>query len=316
MTSDALTDAAMRAAAVEQLRRRAVAGVLASDDLSAGFTYAGERVPLINPQRGIFCPRAMHYLLSVRTVFPSTGRKIWYEDQRQVHRQILTGDELVDYAFMVGGPDMPENRHLREAMREAVPILYFLGVAPGRYTLVYPTYVAGWSASTLTAQLAFGTPGSETVVHSAGVEREAPTAAERRYGLRLVRQRLHQATFREAVLAAYGSRCAISGLPEPRLLDAAHIAPDRDEAFGQPVVSNGLPLSKVHHAAFDQHLIGIDPDFRVHVSPQLLSIDDGPMLEQGIKAMAGRTIRLPARLADHPDRNRLAARFADFRGRF
>lgn len=315
MTTDVLTDTAMRATAVEQLRRRAVAGVLTSDDLAAGFTYAGQRIPLINPQRGIFRPRAMRHLLSVRTVFPSTGRKIWYDDQRQVHRQILTGDELVDYAFMVGGPDMPENRHLREAMLEALPILYFLGVAPGRYTLVYPTYVAYWSADTLTAKLAFGAPVSELEAEGGGVERDIPTAAERRYGLRLVRQRLHQATFREAVLAAYGGRCAISGLPEPRLLDAAHIAPDRDAAFGQPIVSNGLPLSKVHHAAFDAHLIGIDPDFRVHVSPQLLAIEDGPMLEQGIKAMAGRTIRLPNRRADRPDRDRLSARFAEFQDR-
>ena len=28
-------------------------------------------------------------------------------------------------------------------------------------------------------------------------------------------------------------------------------------AVGQPVVSNGLPLTKIHHAAFDAHLIGI-----------------------------------------------------------
>jgi predicted restriction endonuclease len=28
----------------------------------------------------------------------------------------------------------------------------------------------------------------------------------------------------------------------------------------QPVVPNDLPLSKIHHAAFDAHLIGIDPD--------------------------------------------------------
>jgi putative restriction endonuclease len=56
-----------------------------------------------------------------------------------VHRQIHVGDELVDYAFMVGGPGMAENQHLRDAMLAAVPILYFLGVAPGRYALVFPT---------------------------------------------------------------------------------------------------------------------------------------------------------------------------------
>jgi putative restriction endonuclease len=33
------------------------------------------------------------------------------------------------------------------------------------------------------------------------------------------------------------------------LLDAAHIIADKSEEFGQPVVPNGIPLSKIHHAA-------------------------------------------------------------------
>ena len=78
-------------------------------------------------------------------------------------------------------------------------------------------------------------------------------------------------------------RCAISHLPEPRLLDAAHIVVDADEQLGQPIVSNGLPLTKLHHAAFDAHLIGIDPDYRIHVSDRLLEIHDGPLLELGLK---------------------------------
>jgi putative restriction endonuclease len=64
-----------------------------------------------------------------------------------------------------------------------------------------------------------------------------------------VKQRLHQGTFREAVITAYGSRCAISRLPELMLLDAAHIVEDKHELLGQPVIPNGVPLSKIHHAA-------------------------------------------------------------------
>lgn len=56
------------------------------------------------------------------------------------------------------------------------------------------------------------------------------------------------------------------------------IIDDKDEQFGQPVVTNGLPLSKIDHAAFDANLIGINPDYRVHVSDALLSVNDGPML--------------------------------------
>jgi len=40
------------------------------------------------------------------------------------------------------------------------------------------------------------------------------------------------------------------------LLDAAHITSDGDEKLRQSVVPNGIPLLKIHHAAFDAHLIG------------------------------------------------------------
>ena len=71
------------------------------------------------------------------------------------------------------------------------------------------------------------------------------------------------------------------------MLDAAHIVMDADEQLGQPIVSNGLPLTKLHHAAFDAHLIGIDPDYRVHVYDRLLEIHDGPFLELGPKGIVG-----------------------------
>jgi len=278
-------DIRIRLAAVEHLKRASVADIVTADDLTQGFLLDGQRFPFINPQRGIFIPAAMRYLLSVRTVFPASGRR---------------------YAFMGTDPAAADNRWLREAMEAQIPIIYLLGVAPQRYTPIWPAYIADWSASDLKARLAFAPPTS------AEVDDGVPTASERRYGLRLVRQRLHQATFREAVLTAYGSRCAVSGLPEPRLLDAAHIIVDSNEELGQPVVTNGLPLSKIHHAAFDANLIGIDPDFRIHVADQLLAMHDGPMLEQGLKALAGRIIRLPHRRADHPDRDPLAQRFSQF----
>ena len=104
----------------------------------------------------------------------------------------------------------------------------------------------------------------------------------------------------------------MSGLPEPKLLDAAHILADKEEKFGQPVVPIGIPLSKIHHAAFDAHLIGIDPDYLLHVSDRLLDQNDGPMLE-ALKRLDGTTIHLPARDKDRPDRDRLALRFERFK---
>jgi putative restriction endonuclease len=167
-----------------------------------------------------------------------------------------------------------------------------------------PTFISGWDATALKARVAFGVPDQQTL--------EPPeNALERRYALRAVKQRLHQASFREAVITAYDGRCALSRLPEPLLLDAAHIVADKDQRFGQPVVPNGIPLSKIHHAAFDAHLIGIDADYRLHVSERLLGQNDGPMLES-LKRLHGGTIHLPNRVRDLPDRDRLALRFERF----
>ncbi|MFE0753993.1 HNH endonuclease [Inquilinus sp. NPDC058860] len=305
-------DAQIRMAAVEHVGRIAVSDVLTSEQLRAGFQFEGRRIPLINPQRGIFKPAEMTSLLSIRTVYPKTGARIWYDDQRRVHEQIERGDELIDYAFMGTDPAAPDNRWLREAWETQTPILYFLGVAPTRYMKIWPTYIAEWRPFELKVQLAFSSISDTSESKVIWGVSEPPA---RRYSFQLIRQRLHQATFREAVLTAYNNRCAISGLPEPRLLDAAHIIADGHIDLGQPVVPNGLPMSKIHHAAFDANLIGIDPDFRIHVSKALMSIDDGPMLEYGFKEIAGRTIRLPGRPRDYPDRDRLAERFERFMGR-
>jgi putative restriction endonuclease len=81
---------------------------------------------------------------------------------------------------------------------------------------------------------------------------------------------------------------------------------------GEPVVPNGIRLSKIHHAAFDTHLIGIDPDYRLHVSERLLIQKDGLMLE-ALKRLNGEMIHLPTRAKDRPDRDRLALRFERFK---
>lgn len=305
-------DKAMRAAAFAHVRAmdRRLDGWTARD-FAPGFIFDGKRVPLVNPQRGIFKPRQMKYLLSIKTHYPVPGRRVWYDDQRHVHEQIFQGDSSVTYAFMGEDPDAADNRWLREAFEQRIEIIYFLGVAPRRFMACYPCYVVGWNASSLSAEIAFVRPQatSDGLVYA-----QPDDTVERRYALRDTRQRLHQYSFRQAVIAAYGGRCALSKLPEPRLLDAAHIIEDGDRHWGQPVVQNGLPLSKLHHAAFDAHLIGIDPDYRLHVSRQLLDIEDGPTLE-ALKDLDGETIHLPARKRDWPDRDRLALRFAAFRER-
>jgi len=62
----------LRQAAFSHLDRLSTlrGGVLDSADLALGFEFRGQRIPLINPQRGIFKPRQMAHLLSIKTVIP------------------------------------------------------------------------------------------------------------------------------------------------------------------------------------------------------------------------------------------------------
>jgi putative restriction endonuclease len=95
------------------------------------------------------------------------------------------------------------------------------------------------------------------------------------------------------------------------LLDAAHITPDR-EPDSYPVVSNGLALCKLHHAAFDRFFFAIRPDYTVEVRQSILGEVDGPMLVVGLQQIHGRSILLPSRPADLPDQERLARRYEEF----
>jgi putative restriction endonuclease len=129
---------------------------------------------------------------------------------------------------------------------------------------------------------------------------------------RLTRQRLHQSAFRDIVITAYNRKCTICSLQHPELLDAAHIIPDSEEG-GLPIVPNGLSMCKIHHAAYDQQILGISPDYRVHIRRDLLDEIDGPMLKHGFQELENNVILLPVRKKDMPDPDRLALRFESFR---
>jgi len=305
---DQIPDSEIRAAAFLTLRRlRAEKGVLTAQDLQEGFQFGDERIPFANTRRGIWKPKRMQRLLSIKTVHPKPGNKVWYSDQYEAREEVYRAEEHITYAFQGDDPRSFDNQWLRQAMLEQVPLIYFFGVAPGRYEALFPIFIEDWSAASLSARVAVGRMAGEGSV-------AAPSdVGDRRYAMREVKQRLHQASFREAILSAYRGSCAISGLPTPQLLDAAHIIPDGDEEYGAPVVPNGLALSKIHHAAFDGHMIGIDPDYRIHISERLLDLHDGPILELGIKGMNGKLIKTPRDAAKKPDQERLERRFEEFK---
>jgi len=261
--------------------------------LDRGFQWRNRRVPFLNRQKGIYRaaaqtgPAALTVMTSVRSP---------YDDEE-------TPDGFL-YAYRAGSVDIADNRALIAAHELQVPLVYYVATLPGWFHPMYPTYVTENLPSERRVLL---TPGRRTPM---GAPRPILDPVERRYAVVERRVRLHQRRFRGIVLPAYDHRCAICALKEERLLDAAHILGDL-ETRGEAVVPNGVSLCSIHHRAFDQDLVGISPDYEVHVSHQLLEDDDGPMLDV-LKTFHRQPIYLPPRRSQRPDRDRLAIRFERF----
>jgi putative restriction endonuclease len=264
--------------------------------LDQGFAFRGKRVPFLNYQKGIYRAAAQRgpAALSVNTSYKSP-----YDD-------LETPDGFV-YAYRAGPVDQPDNRALRAAFELQTPLVYFVGTRPGWYRPEWPVFV---TADDVLGRCVTLTPGRMAGPYDEREPLLPDDPIERRYAVRETRVRLHQARFRARVLPAYDNRCTVCRLKEPRLLDAAHIAGDRDPG-GEPTVSNGLSLCSIHHRAYDEDLIGVSPDYDVRVHPRLLDDEDGPMLDV-LKTAHGSPIVVPRRSAWRPDRELLAVRFDRF----
>jgi putative restriction endonuclease len=271
---------------------------LSRNVLGRGFMLDGVRIPLLGPQ-GIFSPAGFRIPLSISTI-PSGP----YSDRVDAEENRLR------YAYRGTDPAHRDNAGLRRAMAERTPLIYFFRTDPGRYLATYPVYVVGDDPRALMFSVAV----DETwVIESPSVQPvDRPEAPLRReYATRTVRQRLFQAEFRRRVVEAYRERCALCRLRHRELLDAAHITADSDA--GDPMVSNGMALCKLHHAAFDNYFFTVTPEYRVLVRPSILAESDGPMLVVGLQQIDGRLIELPRRPDQRPDPDRLAARLERFR---
>lgn len=198
------------------------------------------------------------------------------------------------------------NAKLRAAMEFGLPLIMLRKIGTAQYVPIMPVYVVKDEPEHRRFLLALD-EGLRFLPDPAHL-----TSDQRRYAERMVLQRMHQPAFRSRVLSAYQRRCAVCELRKVPLLDAAHIEPD-SAPDGLPIVTNGLSLCKIHHAAYDEQILGISPDYVVRVNPGVLEEVDGPMLTHGLQAMDGRRLWLPQRNADRPDRERLSRRFEQFR---
>ena len=273
--------------------------------LEKGFEFKGERITFVGPQ-GIWKPKVFGFIpLSITTV-----PKGPYDDS-------FSKDGFLLYKYRGTDPTHRDNRGLREAMRLQVPLIYFHGIIPNKYLATWPVFIIEDNPKELCFTVAVDeydlSEISETKVFLAenGYVKEKKDL-KRSYITSQFKRRLHQRGFRERVLRAYREQCAFCRLRHQELLDAAHIIPDKEEQ-GDPIISNGIALCKIHHAAFDRNFLGISPEYKIFVRDDILKETDGPILRYGLQKLHNERISLPRQKTNWPDPARLQERFYRFK---
>jgi putative restriction endonuclease len=262
-------------------------------------------------QTGIFKPAELTEPLSITTTI----------DNKHAQDTIEGSRVLYDYVSREH-----ENDALKRCAEAELPLIYFLQVKKRptiEYIVFAPVYVVGWNDESrcFVVDLSEQKPGE--IVSPAPLRRQLPLPVmrtpespseirelTRSYAVSTVQRRLYEARFRNAVLDAYGDRCAVCRLHIRPLLDAAHVTADREP---KPAIDvrEGIALCATHHRAFDANILRYDNEYRIHITVPDRS-GDGE--EAMLLVFDGRELHLPSDEDQWPAHPGIAAAPAPFAG--
>ena len=114
-----------------------------------------------------------------------------------------------------------------------------------------------------------------------------------------VKQRLHQAFFRDAVISSYNNRCCVTGLPLVECLVAGHIIPWSVDEHRRADPTNGVCMSATFDRLFDSGLVTIEDDLTLCVSKHIRGLKDQAVADL-VTARHGQKIIPPARFYPDP----------------
>ncbi|GAA4759101.1 HNH endonuclease [Actinomycetospora chibensis] len=237
---------------------------------------------LVSAPKGIYKPANSPYALTVRIMRSSPYRDgtIFYEGAswRCAYHQEGSDPDRRDEEFT--------NRGLIACMRDEVAVGVLQEELPtgGKvgYHVVGLAAVRRWTDGYFFLEHFSKDPGgrskdtvAQVIESEARSEAGAPPVPADDYDARVrtereIVTRQGSRAFRSALLAAYGSRCAVTGCDVEQILDAAHITPYRGSESNS--IANGLLLRTDIHTLFDRLLLAIEPGSgRVALSRQLAS---------------------------------------------
>lgn len=246
--------------------------------------YAKDGARLVNQAKGIYKPAYTDYALSIRQTLNSP-----YADKEVVHR--ADGSWLYPYFQENSDPAQRDkeatNRGLVKCMEDGIPIAVLIQTKPKpgvQYEVLGLARVRNWSngyfylegsndvgeLSTLgdVEDAAWDRVAADTLPNDEVSFDPKDNKDQRVRAIAEVVRRRGQAKFREQLLEAYSSTCAVTGCDAVEALEAAHITPYLGEETNH--AQNGLLLRADIHSLFDLGLISIEPEsLRVILSPSL-----------------------------------------------
>lgn len=273
-------------------------------ELMQGFMWHGHRLPLIHQTQGIWKPSSFTSALTFKTAAPKPRQDAPYADR-------IDDTGLLRYKFADSPSKQWTNKAMIVSYERKYPLAWLVGIRPANtifYYVRFPAFIA--RVDHRHSEFVIAIEEAALPVPIDAGDTDSPII-ERRYSSRWTKSRIHQHDFREHVIGAYDIACAICDLPHAQLLEAAHIIPDAQD-MGTPEVSNGLALCRIHHAAYDRNLIGIDAERRIHVAERARRLE----IERdhfSLSTFESRHLtHVPRSIRLQPDQNRLDRRFRAF----
>jgi putative restriction endonuclease len=112
--------------------------------------------------------------------------------------------------------------------------------------------------------------------------------------IRAVKTRVNQNVFRRMLMDIYRGSCCITGMNIPEVNRASHIVSWADDPSKRLDPSNGLYLSATYDAAFDNHLISLDDDYRIILSGDIKDHYMNDSVNEYFIKKEGKKINLPS----------------------
>lgn len=129
----------------------------------------------------------------------------------------------------------------------------------------------------------------------------------------VIKQRVNQSFFRQAVITSYDGHCCISGIGNPQLLEACHIVGWAQDEHNRTNPRNGLCMNPFFHKAYDNYFIAITPDLLIDISEELISKTTDGEFKNYLKNLSGKEITKPSRFL--PQQELLDIHYNEYKAR-